>query len=234
MAIKYNIYIFYILLFISIVLYFLYYPKPLEKFDNKYANYHIVCSKYNKNVHFLNRININSTIIEKGTNVPNKAHEATSYLHYIIENYDKLPENIIFIHDEDESWHHKGKISEQVYNWINNYIDLGKTYYEFNSEPIEKDFNVYNNNRVYRDFWEKFIEPITGEYSEALPENGKCCAQFIISRNKILKHPKNYYKNMYNWLIANTNGEGNGDKEDFHSGYMTSRYAEWSWRFIFS
>ena len=37
----------------------------------------------------------------------NKGQEASSYLKYIIENYDNLPERIAFIHGHEESYHQK-------------------------------------------------------------------------------------------------------------------------------
>jgi hypothetical protein len=43
-----------------------------------------------------------------------------------IENYDNLPENVIFIHDEDESWHHDGKITDNIYKWIDEYERGGR------------------------------------------------------------------------------------------------------------
>ena len=66
------------------------------------------------------------------------------------------------------------------------------------------------------------------------PDSGKCCAQFIVSKERIINKPIDFYKGLYKWLVENTNGEGNGDQNDIYSGYMTSRYAEWSWRYIFS
>jgi len=230
---KYKINIFYILLFIVIVLIILsYFFKNMEGFNTR--NYHIVCAKYNKDVDFLKNIDIASTVIEKGKDVPNKAHEATSYLYYIIKNYDNLPNNIIFIHDENRSWHHEGKITDNIYYWIENYELENKKYYEFNHTQINKDFDVYDNNIAYQDFWKKFIEPIVGNYEEAIPEIGQCCAQFIVSKAKIMEKPKSYYEAMNQWLLDNTEGEGNGDKDSIYSGYNTSRYAEWSWRFIFT
>jgi len=206
-----------------------------ESLETKtYNDYHIVCSKYNKNVDFLNEINIPYTIIDKNT-VPNKANEATSYLHYIINNYEKLPNNIIFIHDENESWHHDGKITDNIYNWINEYEKNGKLYYEFNNQVINKDDPIKNGlNVAYNDFWDKCIKPKVGNVNDAIPESGKCCAQFIVSKSQILINTKEFYNVMYNWLINNTNGEGNGNPDDIYSGHNTSRYAEWSWRFIFS
>jgi hypothetical protein len=213
--------------------------EALNNNNNKYDNYHIVCAKYKKNVDFLKDIDISYSVMEKGIDVPNVANEASSYLFYIIENYDNLPENIIFIHDENESWHHDGKITDNIYKWIDEYEKKGKTYYEFNNMIINKNGenmpkDLYNTNVAYKNFWDNVMRNYIGEYETCTPEKGTCCAQYIISRNNILDKPKKFYEDFYNWLIDNTNGEGNGDSNDIYSGNMTGRYAEWSWRFIFN
>ncbi len=222
--------IFMILLFIII-------NKNSKLFDLDYNNYMIVCAKYNRDVSFLQKIKyINSVVITKNVDVPNKAHEATSYLYYIINNYNNLPENIIFIHDEDESWHHTGKISKNIYKWISEYESNGSTYFEFNNTIIPKVIKdreplVYD---VFNLYWNDLLQESCGDYINSGPETGKCCAQFIVSRDIIKQRPIKFYQNMYNWLINNTHGEGNGDKNDPYSGYYTSRYAEWTWRNIFN
>lgn len=232
---KYNI-----VYILCIILFLIYVFQPIfEGFHKKNEDYHIVCANYDKSVDFLQGIEMPNTIIKKGTDVPNKANEATSYLHYIISNYENLPNNIVFIHDEDESWHHKGKISENIYEWIKSYEDNGKKYYEFNNVLFHKNGtnmpkNLYDENPVFKKYWDQCLRKNIGDYSNAIPEEGKCCAQFIVSRNKILQKPKEFYVNMYNWFIENTHGEGNGDKENLNSSFNTGRYAEWTWRFIFS
>ena len=140
---------------------------------------------------------------------------------------------MIFIHDENESWHHTGKITEKIDEWIREYEKINKGYYEFNHQEVNKD-HPNNTMAGYSDFWDSCMKSEIGEYSEAAPYAGKCCAQFIVSKNAILKRPKSFYENMYNWLINKTSGYGNGDGNDLYSGAMTGRYAEWSWRFIFS
>ena len=231
-------YIYIILFIIFIILLCFYYLYRLKK---RYNSYHIVCARYNKPVDFLNKIPIDHTIVQKDVDVINKGHEATSYLYYIIKNYNNLPENVIFIHDEDESWHHTGKISNNIYKWIDNYENEGKTYYEFNSVYFHKDGtnmhgdgDLYNNLPGFKRYWDEALRYYLGPYEDAKPEGGQCCAQFIISRETIRKNPQHLYFHLFNWLVKNTNGEGNGNNADIYSGWFTSRYSEWSWRFIFT
>jgi hypothetical protein len=226
--------LFFLFLFIN---YFFISISIKEKMEEKYSDYHILCARYNKPVDFLNEINIPFTILQKGNaenEIPNIANEATSYLHFIINNYDNLPENMIFIQDENESWHHDGKITEKIYEWINEYEKQGKTYYEVNNQTISYSYilSEYNKSKAFQELWDSIMKPRLGD----IPVDGnvKCCAQFIVSKKTVLRHPKTFYENLYNWYIQKTNGEGNGDESDIYSGYYTGRYAEWTWKFIFT
>jgi hypothetical protein len=211
--------------------YFIYRRVYLHLFyDIKYDKYTIVCAKYNRDVTFLKYIPIKSVVIVKDIDVPNIAHESTSYLYYIINNYDNLPENLIFIHDENISWHHYGKITINIYKWIDEYQKNGSTYYEFNHLTTPKVTNM----KIFDKYWNDVFQESCGNYKDAKPHTGKCCAQFIVSREIIRKRPIELYKKMYDWLINNTHGTGNGDKNDLYSGYYTSRYAEWTWRNLFN
>ena len=219
-----------VLLLFCILLYSFVSKNLTDSFEQR--DYLIVCAKYNKNTDFLKMTSIPSLVIEKHKDVPNKAHEATSYLYYILENYDSLPENLIFIHDENSSWHHEGNITDNLEKWIKTYEKKGGLYYEFNNMKIEKPRDYHND--AEKELWTNVFEPYIGKYEEADPACGLCCAQFIVSKKQILRHPKEFYQKYYDWLIQKTSCEGNGDQHDIYSGYNTSRYAEWSWRFIFS
>lgn len=217
-----------ILILILLFLTFFLYKVSFEQDQN---NYLIVCARYNRNTDFLKEMSIPSVVIDK-TVVPNVANEATSYLYYIIKNYETLPDNLIFIHDENTSWHHNGKITENIKTWIKEYEKTGSTYYEFNNMDIDKPAEYHTD--AEKELWESVFENHVCPYKNASPHAGKCCAQFIVSKKQIQQHPKQFYQDYYNWLIDNTTEEGNGSPEDMYSGYNTSRYAEWSWRFIFS
>jgi hypothetical protein len=196
-----------------------------------FNDYTIICANYNKPIDFLYEIKIKSIVLKKGEEIPNKANEATTYLYYIIKNYENLPKNMIFIHDENESWHHEGKISEKIYEWIQEYKKNGESYYEVNNLPqIMKGWE----NKSHEKFWNEIFFVYFGEYNKCKKVDGKCSAQFIVSKNNILKHPKYLYEKYYNWLIENTNGEGNGNKKDEYSGFWTSRYAEYTWKTLLS
>jgi hypothetical protein len=232
-------YIFVIIsLLLIIIIVFLLFSYKINKEGFNSDDYHIVCANYTKPVDFLKEINLSNTVVKKYVDVPNKAHEATSYLHYIIKNYENLPNNVIFIHDENESWHHSGKITENIERWIEEYEESGKMYYEFNNMINNKDGtnmpkDLYNTNPVFKNYWDTCFKKTKGSYDDALPQAAKCCAQFIVSKERILEKPKEFYTNMYDWLINNTTGEGNGDQNNKNSGHSTSRYAEWTWRYVF-
>jgi len=205
-----------------------------------YNNYAIVCAKYKNDVSFLEKVPIKSAVITKDIDLPNIATESSSYLHYIIKNYDNLPDNIIFIHDHNESVHHIGKFTDNIDAWINAYQKNGFTYYEFSSYDITKEIvktkfretpEFYN---IFKIYWDSVLQKSIGDYDAAEPNNGKCCAQFIVSRDTIRNRPIEFYQNMYDWLMNNTSGTGLGDPIDPYSGYNTGRYAEYSWRFIFN
>jgi hypothetical protein len=211
--------------------------EPLDSANSERDDYHVVCARYNKPVDFLDNIDLPHTIVQKGVDVPNIANEATSFLFYIITNYEKLPKNMIFIHDEDESWHHDGKITENVHTWINEFERSDRMYFEFNNmesgrDGTNMDIDLYEKNATFRDYWDTCLQDHVGNYNEAMPVRGKCCAQFIVSRNRIWEKTKDFYERLYNWLLEETDGEGNGAPENEKTGYNTSRYAEWTWRYI--
>jgi hypothetical protein len=204
---------------------------------NKYS---IVCSRYNKNTNFLNNLSnkFDIKIIQKKNinydnkyvdhEVINKANEATSYLSYIIKYYDNLPDNMIFIHDENESWHHEGKITNNITKWIKEY-EKSNGYYEINNTKTDSCVWCYNNS-IFKELWKKIVP---NKKLENHKFDGKCCAQFIISKDTIRLNSKKVYIDFFNWLVNNTRGEGNGDSKDIYSGLYTSRYSEWLWKIIF-
>jgi len=229
-----NIIICFTVIFLLVVIF--YFIKKIY-FKKKYT---IICARYNKNTDFLDILSKKfdvKIIQKKGVSynnkyvdhlVVNKAHEATSYLSYIIKYYDNLPDNMIFIHDENKSWHHEGLITDNIYEWIDMY-ETTNGYYEFNNKKTDQCSWCYKRD-VFNKLWEELFP---NRKLEKHNFNGKCCAQFIISKERILKNSKDFYMKYYNWLVTYTQDQGNGNIKNFYSGYWTSRYAEWLWKVIF-
>ena len=69
-----------------------------------------------------------------------------------------------------------------------------------------------------------------GSIDKRLPVPRKCCAQFIVSRERVRARPLAFYQRYYDWLVKHTDtvtGKG------LRSSWMTSRLAEWTWDAVF-
>jgi hypothetical protein len=195
----------------------------------------IVVSRYNKNVDFVYRINngnnINILIYDKEQpnnplNIPvNKGNEASVYLKYIIDNYDELTDYTFFIHDDEYSWHHTGSIIDK----FNEAIMSNEKYYNINdkcdywNEPnhiMNGPYKDYYNELLqwYDMFIEKYIPMSKVPNNPDFTYGYLGSAQFLVHKDLIRNLPKEFYKNLYDWIITT-------DLPNSISG----RYLEWTW-----
>jgi hypothetical protein len=168
----------------------------------------IVTSHWNEDLEWLkkskypvvlvDKIGASPTCIEPAYVIPNKGNEASSYIKYIIERYDTLPERIAFIHGHEDSYHYKHdkplldliEAANPSYGYIplNGWV----RYYRFMNEE-----EVLNSPKL----WDTLglpsnIKPKIGSVLLFEP-NG----QFIVSRQRIHLHPKEVYEKMYEALM---------------------------------
>ncbi|KAL0477982.1 hypothetical protein AKO1_002285 [Acrasis kona] len=150
-------------------------------------------------------------------NVPhNKGKEAHIYLKFIIDHYHNLPNHTIFLHGHgSESWH-----DTRLYRTIKN-LDYNEEYKNLNWHhhyDLERDWK--DEYEKTRDHWpEVFVK-----YGIPFPERicYYCCAQFMVSKEAILRRPFNFYKEYYDWM-ADTQVDD----------YYTSRISEYTWHMVF-
>jgi hypothetical protein len=188
----------------------------------------IVISRYNRNVDWIYKIdNVNILIYDKEKpenelNIPvNKGNEASVYLKYIIDNYDILPENTFFIHDEEYSWHHSGSIIEKY----NEAIQSNKLYYNINDNCIFI-YSLYSHKWYFEimDWYKEYIEEyIPLKSLHTIPKSDwmighRGSAQFLVNKKVILNLPKEFYEKLYNWIITT-------DMPNEKSG----RFLEYTW-----
>ena len=81
-------------------------------------NVTVVVAHYNENIDWLKNIKYNVTVISK-IGIPsetgkNRGNEASSYLEYIIQNYNNLSDYTIFIHGHQSDWHHKTNMDIKI------------------------------------------------------------------------------------------------------------------------
>jgi hypothetical protein len=194
----------------------------------------IVVSRYNKNVDFVYKINnnkdINVLIYDKENdnnllNIPvNKGNESSVYLKYIIDYYDNLSDFTFFIHDEEYAWHHSGSIIDKY----NEAIMSNKLFYnvndncDYNLPFLIKFFHgeeIYNNFYLwYNEYIENYIPISSVPNNDDFIYGYRGSAQFLVHKDLIRNFPKEFYLNLYNWIITT-------DLPNSLSG----RYLEWTW-----
>ena len=157
------------------------------------------------------------------------------YLSYIIDHYDDLPWAVIFMHGHLESWHQEDN-AVRLLGGLNRialarqgYISLRCDWYPScpaEIRPIKHDAVVWGPEADT-----KVTEAaIAGNWrlmfpGEKLPETiaSPCCAQFAVTRQAIIKRPKEDYERLRKWLVDSL-------LEDNHSG----RVMEKLWAYLFT
>ncbi|OIW26882.1 hypothetical protein CONLIGDRAFT_683831 [Coniochaeta ligniaria NRRL 30616] len=160
-----------------------------------------------------------------------KGNEAMPYLTYIIDHYASLPDIIFFHHSHATSWHQSLSSLDEVLLLRPQYIQ--KTGYASprclpgceNLIPIADyavDFDLFH--RVGRDvqlasLFDEFVNRSAGE---RVPERiaAPCCAQFVVTRERVLRRGREWWVRLREWLVATPLG-------DLESG----RLLEWTWHF---
>ncbi|KAF2470092.1 uncharacterized protein BDR25DRAFT_36659 [Lindgomyces ingoldianus] len=163
----------------------------------------------------------------------NKGRESMVYLTFIIDNFDKLPDNILFLHPNRYQWHNDDP--------------------DYDGLPMLRHFQIpYLEKEGYvniRCAWSlgcpSEIKPIAeeGEHRAAVHAGGdykqgyealfpgkqvpsnvgvSCCAQFAATKEKVLERPKSDYVRYREWLVDTP-------LDDSISG----RIFEYSWHMIF-
>lgn len=120
--------------------------------------------------------------------VPNIACEVTSYLYYIINYYDQLPERSVFIHGHENANHQKMPICEAIEKFSSeDFVDINR---------FVNCYMILLKESVYYNLWNYFFEEKPPVFL-----NFKYGSQFIVSSNKIKTRPKKFYEDIYRKII---------------------------------
>lgn len=185
----------------------------------------ILTCHYNENLFWLNNINYpfiiaSKKVADKTLYIPfNKGNEASCYLKYIIKYYDNLPEFTLFIHGHYMDWHQLKPLDSIINN-----LKFDKEYLNINNIGIDdrkqcKTDPKFNDfKRVWKDIFQDELSEINDEFFD------KCCAQFLVHRNRIRLRSKQFYINILDYIIKY-------DK-DGHDG-VVGYSLEYIWHYIF-
>jgi hypothetical protein len=122
----------------------------------------------------------NAVIIKKDIDVPNTGREASSYLHYIVENYDNLPFKMTFC--QGNPFDHCPNILSQDY--FGDFTPHGEIFEcDVTGAPHHSGLPIKSLADMMDVEIPKIIQFIPG-------------AQFTVSKELILKKPKEYYEKL--------------------------------------
>ena len=195
----------------------------LQKFVEPKERRVIVTSHFKEDLSWLKKAKWDVVVIDhKGSApsaikplavIPNRGREASSYLKYILDNWDNLPDYVAFIHGHEDAWHHfKGPLLPIIEN-----TDLEPGMYTSLNYIFGQPLNMKDS-----------IQPYWGEWLGLgpLPKDPPCApgaAQFIVARDRILSRPKKLYQDMYDYII---------DPHNDH--YAIGCFYEYIWHYIFT
>jgi hypothetical protein len=203
--------------------------------------YHIVISRYNESLAWLDFLTeeqkAHVLVYNKGPDdisfpvnekLPNVGREGHTYLWYIIQNYDRLPEQVIFLQaDPFDHFKFEAKnMSNVLNNWIRqvkwNGITSGSLVREFGFD-VSRTFRIgeykgflYRSKMNFGEWWDHFIGKDVG-HPEIIHRNG--C--FGVSRDLIRTRDVEYYKKIL-------------DDVSVHNNPESGHYLERSWHYIFN
>lgn len=205
-------------------------------------SYKIIVARYNENIEWLNNEMENCIIYNKGNklNIKNEKHlenvgrESDTYLHYIITNYDNLPDVIVFTQARISD--HKGEDDvAYLINIKNEALYNSKSQnFRLHSETDhhtccwDQEWNLINGNYYLTNNYKNnncitFIEWFKTNVNINYPNPIKiyCNAIFAVKKENIINKPIEYYKR----LLLEVN---------HHINSTEGHFFERSWYYIFS
>jgi len=204
-------------------------------------SYKIVVARYNESIEWLNTEMSNCIVYNKGNKLgieneillENIGRESETYLHYIITNYDNLPDVVIFtqarisdhkgsddvkylIDIKNQALQYSMSLNFAIHNDVGNNIHFDKEWNLRQNGYFLKD-NYKNNTPIT--FLEWFKTNISINYPN--PIFFYCNAIFAVKKENIIKRPIEYYKK----LILEVN---------HHINSTEGHFFERSWFYIFN
>lgn len=163
----------------------------------------------------------------------NKGHEVMVYLTYIIDNYASLPNVSIFMHAHRWTHHNDGLLGNDAVEMISRLSDnhvIRRGYVNLRCEwdpgcpewlhPVHSQASLgKQEEEVLSRCWRELFpsDPIPPFLSQP------CCAQFALSKERILSIPKSRYIFYRDWTLTTP-----------LSDYISGRIWEYLWQYIFS
>ncbi len=187
--------------------------------------YHIVVARYNEDLSWISEGDKYVKVYDKGPggNLPNIGRESHTYLTYIVENYDNLPDVVFFTQGSPDHFMTYTSIDEFLNirgSCSYNFLDTTHYLPEDGRLRIWKGEQLYPAHENFFEWFEKYIDQsIDTQYSTFRWFVG---ATFSVRREFILSRSRDYYMELLKQFP-----EGESNPEIGH-------YFERSWYYMFN
>ncbi|KAJ5873124.1 hypothetical protein N7455_003667 [Penicillium solitum] len=159
----------------------------------------------------------------------NKGKESNIYLQYILDNYDKLPEYMVFLHAHQysghvEFWEQDNVLTVQRlqldYLRQVGYLNLRCDWNPGCPDEVQpfRQMAGRTTELAFAGAWIRIFNNTDVPEMVATP----CCAQFAVTREQVLQRPRSAYESYHDWLMTT-------ELDDETSG----RVFEYIWHIIF-
>lgn len=136
--------------------------------------------------------------------VPNRGREASVFLQFIVDHYDNLPDRTVFLHGHYAPGWHSVAIAE-----ILRHLDWSLHYANVNWNPEtsmwseaadEPGTGMHAMWQSLDKHWPELWAEATGLPTAPARLRFHCCAQFMVSRQLLRRHPRAWYQKALAWV----------------------------------
>lgn len=154
--------------------------------------------------------------------IPNAGMEASSYLRFIIREYERLPERMAFVHGHETAPHQRLPVLEAI-----------QRYGHLPFADLNRFVNVHlltsrGAELPYRELWRDTFGDALGSMPECI--NFRLGAQFVVARELVASRPRRFYERMYERVASPKKPFGS-------SAYWNAKgpaiFAENCWHLVF-
>ncbi|KAF2757811.1 hypothetical protein EJ05DRAFT_477026 [Pseudovirgaria hyperparasitica] len=163
----------------------------------------------------------------------NKGRESMVYLTFIIDNYDNLPDDVVFIHPTRFQWHNDDpdydglrmlRLFRLSYLRKEGYVNMRCVWVlgcPNEIKPLQQE--GHHRDAVHAgEVYKKAFEDLFPQKPVPAAIGVSCCAQFAATKEKILENPKREYQRYRQWIL-----------DTDHADDISGRIFEYSWHIIF-
>ncbi|KAK3272036.1 hypothetical protein CYMTET_19643 [Cymbomonas tetramitiformis] len=158
----------------------------------------------------------------------NIGQEDATYFRFITMFWDDLPERMVFLHGHNSAWHQERYTVEYM---MRNICYKDHMYMSINSPAVIRHPKLGKSNEwsILKKWWPRLYGKELGPF----PKSGlyeKCCAQFMVHRDRIKAHPKSFYERQLKEMTdPNKTYLRSMKKQGVHIGFDLVLFYESTW-----